>query len=56
LKFQASENSIDTHGAIGFVEKKKEEREGRKRRERGGCAWRTESTARWGPPSEAQRE
>jgi hypothetical protein len=32
LKFQASESSIDTNGAIGFGEKKKEEREGRRRR------------------------
>jgi hypothetical protein len=32
LKFQASGSSIDTNGAIGFGEKKKEEREGRRRR------------------------
>jgi hypothetical protein len=47
---------ISINGAIGFIEKKKEEREGRRRRERGGCAWRTESTIRWGPQSEAQRK
>jgi hypothetical protein len=32
LKFQAPESSIDTNGAIGFIEKKKEEREGRRRK------------------------
>jgi hypothetical protein len=32
LKFQTPESSIDTNGAIGLVEKKKEEREGRRRR------------------------
>jgi hypothetical protein len=32
LKFQAPKSSIDTNGAIGFVEKKKEEREGRRTR------------------------
>jgi hypothetical protein len=32
LKFRVPESSIDTNGAIGFVEKKKEEREGRRRR------------------------
>jgi hypothetical protein len=45
---------ININGAIGFIEKKKEEREGRRRRKRGSCAWRTESTTRWGPQSEAQ--
>jgi hypothetical protein len=54
LKFQASENSIDTNGAIGLGEKKKKEREGRRRREGRRCAWRTKSTARWDPQSEAQ--
>jgi hypothetical protein len=38
LKFQAPESSIDVNGAIGLGEKKKEEREGRRRRKRGSCA------------------
>jgi hypothetical protein len=40
------ESLIGINGAFCLVEKKKKEREGRKRRKRGGCAWRTESTAR----------
>jgi hypothetical protein len=34
LKFQVPESSIDVNGAIGLGEKKKEEREGRRRRKR----------------------
>ena len=45
---------ISVNGAFCFVEKKKEEREGRRRRERRGRAWRTESTTKWDPQSEAQ--
>jgi hypothetical protein len=37
---------IGINDAFCLVEKKKKEREGRRRRKRGGCAWRTESTAR----------
>jgi hypothetical protein len=36
LKFQAPECSINTNGAIGLVEKKKEKREGRRREFQGG--------------------
>jgi hypothetical protein len=43
------ESLININGAIGFIEEKKEEREGRRRRKRRSCAWRTESTIRWGP-------
>jgi hypothetical protein len=34
LKFQALESSIDVNGAIGLGEKKKEKREGKRRRRR----------------------
>jgi hypothetical protein len=40
------ESLISINGVFCLVEKKKKEREGRRRRKRGGCAWRTESTAR----------
>jgi hypothetical protein len=50
------ESLIGINGAIGFIEKKKEEREGRRRRKRGSCAWRIESTTHWGPLSEEQRK
>jgi hypothetical protein len=55
LKFQAPESLIGVNGAIDLGEKKEEEREGRRRRKKRGCAWRTESTAHWGPLSEAHR-
>jgi hypothetical protein len=41
-------------GVFYLVEKKKKEREGRKREFHLGWVWRTRSTARWDPPSEAQ--
>jgi hypothetical protein len=36
LKFQALDSSINANGAFGLVEKKKEEREGRRREYQGG--------------------
>jgi hypothetical protein len=54
LKFGALESLNNTHGAFSLVEKKKEEREGRRKRLYLGWIRRTRSTASMGSSSEAQ--